>query len=52
MESIRNKTVTKAALQRVVFQVEFSLLLAFLGPLEVSAVGKVCGMTLQYPRRV
>ena len=34
---------------RVVLQVEFSLLLAFLGPLEGSAVEKVCGMSLQYP---
>ena len=35
-----------AALHRVVFQVEFSLLLAFLGPLEGSAVEKVRGMSL------
>ena len=38
-----------AALHQVVFQVEFSLLLAFLGPLESSAVEKVHGMSLQYP---
>ena len=37
-----------ATLHRVVFQVEFSLLLAFLGPLEGSAVEKVRGMSLQY----
>ena len=38
-----------ATLHRVVFQVEFSLLLAFLGALEGSAVEKVRGMLLQYP---
>ena len=38
-----------ATLHPVVFQVEFSLLLAFLGPLEGSAVEKVRGMSLQYP---
>ena len=38
-----------AILHRVVFQVEFRLLLAFLGPLEGSAVEKVRGMSLQYP---
>ena len=37
-----------ATLHPVVFQVEFSLLLAFLGPLEGSAVEKVRGMPLQY----
>ena len=36
---------------RVVFQVEFSLLLAFLGPLEGSAIEKVRGMLLQYLQR-
>ena len=53
-----DKTETKAcnrkklaALHRVVFQVAFRLLLAFLGPLEGSAVEKVRGMALQYPRR-
>ena len=35
-----------ATLHQIVFQVEFSLLLAFLGPLEGSAVEKVCGMSL------
>ena len=38
-----------ATLHQVVFQVEFSLLLAFLGPLESSAVEKVRRMSLQYP---
>ena len=38
-----------ATLHRVIFQVEFSLLLAFLGPLEGSAIEKVCRMLLQYP---
>ena len=38
-----------ATLYRIVVQVEFSLLLAFLGPLEGSAVEKVRGMSLQYP---
>ena len=38
-----------ATLHRVVFQVEFSLLLAFLEPLEGSAIEKVRGMSLQYP---
>ena len=58
-EDFLGKTETKAcnrmklaALHRVVFQVAFSLLLAFLGPLEGSAVEKVRGMTLQYPRRM
>ena len=37
------------ALRRVVLQVEFSLLLAFLGPLEGSAVEKVRRTSLQYP---
>ena len=38
-----------ATLHRVVSQVEFSLVLAFLEPLEGSAVEKVRGMSLQYP---
>ena len=38
-----------ATLHQVVFQVELSLLLAVLGPLEGSAVEKVPGMSLQYP---
>ena len=38
-------------IDRVIFQVAFSLLLAFLGPLEGSAFEKVCRMSLQYPRR-
>ena len=42
----RKKLVT---LHRVVFQIEFSLLLAFLGPFEGSAIEKVCGMLLQQP---
>ena len=50
-EDFLGKTETKrkklAALHRVIFQVAFSSLLAFLGPLEGSAVEKVCGMTLQ-----
>ena len=47
--SIRKTLEKLATLHRVVFQVEFSLLLAFLGPLEGSAVEKVRGMSLQYP---
>ena len=48
--SIRRLSRKKlAALHRVVFQLEFSLLLAFLGPLEGSAVEKVCEMLQQYP---
>ena len=48
-EDFRQKTETKqkkklATLHQVVFQVEFSLLLAFLGPLE-----EVRGISLQYP---
>ena len=38
-----------ATVHWVVFQVEFSLFIAFLGPLEGSAVEKVRGMSLQYP---
>ena len=52
---VKRRTIKKkklAALHRVVFQVVFSLLLAFLGPLEGSAVEKVHGMTQQYPRRM
>ena len=44
----RLKRKKLAALHRVVFQVEFSLLLAFLRPLEGSAVEKVRGMSLKY----
>ena len=44
----RLKRKKLAASHRVVFQVAFSLLLAFLGG---SAVKKVRGMALQYPRR-
>ena len=44
----RVKRKKLATLHRVVFQVEFSLLLAFLGPLEGSAVEKVRKMSLQY----
>ena len=42
----RLKKKKLAALHRVIFQVVFSLLLAFLGPLEGSAV-EVHGMLLQ-----
>ena len=45
----RLNTKKLGALRRVIFQVEFSLLLAFLGPLEGSAVEKVRRTSLQYP---
>ena len=41
-----------AALHHVVFQVVFSQLLAFLGPLEGSAIKKVRRMSMQYPPRL
>ena len=41
-----------AVLHRVVFQVAFSLLLAYLRPIEGSVFEKVRRMSLQYPRRI
>ena len=53
MEDFRQKTETEQKeacyLTSSCISVEFSLLLAFLGPLESSAVEKVREMSLQYP---
>ena len=48
---LNRKKLASATLHRVVFLVEFSLLLAFLRPLEGSAVESMRGMSLQYPSK-